>query len=184
LIHNESANKVEPDIAKDACILGLQHIPEEQHELLREPLYDILIEVMQNTNNHAGKSRGIYDWWLLVYDDIYEKKTCFAFLDLGVGIFESVPMRNYRERAAKFFGLYDNTELIPDLFAGKIKSRTDKPERGKGIPQIFDCAQDSLFSTFVMISNDAYANLKTHEYRKMSTDFEGTLFYWEINNII
>ena len=180
LIHERTANRVEPDIAKEACLLGLRHT--FKNESIFEPLYDIIIEVMQNTNNHAGKKRGLYDWWLHVYNHPNSAKTIYTFLDLGSGIFNSLPVKTFWREAANRLHLTSNLDLVDKLFAGEIKSRTSRPERGKGIPQIYECAQDSVFTTFVLISNDVYADMKKHESHILSTKFDGTLFYWKIDN--
>ena len=180
LIHEITNNRVEPDIAKSACLLGLRHT--FQNEEIFEPLYDILIEVMQNTNNHAGETPGVYDWWLHVYNHPDSFKTSYTFLDLGVGIFESLPVKSFKRDFLDLFGLRPNHDSVPKLFAGDIKSRTAKPERGKGIPQVFECSQNNTFETFILISNDVYADLKTQNYKSIKTSFNGTLFYWEINN--
>jgi len=180
LIHKITNNKVEPDIAKKACLLGLKHT--FQNEEIFEPLYDILIEVMQNTNNHAGTTRGTYDWWLHVYNHPHTRITSYTFLDLGVGIFNSLPVRNFKREFMEFMGWRSNLDLVPRLFAGEIKSRTSRPERGKGIPQIFECSHDRTFQKFILISNDVYANMKTQEYRLINNHFRGTLYYWELKN--
>jgi hypothetical protein len=180
LIHEITNNRVEPDIAKEACLLGLKHT--FQNEDIFEPLYDILIEIMQNTNNHAGDTRGVYDWWLHVYNHPDSFKTSYTFLDLGVGIFESLPVKSFKRDFLELLGFKSNLDLVPKLFAGEIKSRTSRPERGKGIPQVFECSQNKVFETFILISNDVYADLKTKNYKLIKTPFEGTLFYWEINN--
>lgn len=180
LIHEITDNKVEPDIAKNACLLGLKHT--FGNEDIFEPLYDILIEVMQNTNNHAGITRGKYDWWLHVYNHPDSSKTSYTFLDLGVGIFESIPVKSFKRDFLERLGLKSNLDLVPKLFAGEIKSRTSRPERGKGIPQIYECSQEPTFDKFILISNDVYADLKTSEYKLIKTKFDGTLFYWEIIN--
>lgn len=180
LIHEITNNKVEPDIAKEACLLGLRHT--FQNEEIFEPLYDILIEIMQNTNNHAGSTRGKYDWWLHVYNHPESSKTSYTFLDLGVGIFESLPVKSFKRDFLELLGLKSNIDLVPKLFAGEIKSRTARPERGKGIPQVYECSQNKTFEKFILISNDVYADLKTQDYKLITSQFEGTLFYWEINN--
>lgn len=180
LIHEITNNRVEPDIAKEACLLGLKHT--FQNEEIFEPLYDILIEVMQNTNNHAGDTRGVYDWWLHVYNHPDSFKTSYTFLDLGVGIFESLPVKSFKRDFLELLGWKSNLDLVPKLFAGEIKSRTARPERGKGIPQVFECSQNRTFETFILISNDVYADLKTQNYKLIKNNFSGTLFYWEINN--
>lgn len=180
LIHKITNNRVEPDIAKDACLLGLRHT--FQNEEIFEPLYNILIEIMQNTNNHAGSTRGKYDWWLHVYTHPNSTKTSYTFLDLGVGIFESLPVKSYKRDFLEILGLTSNIDLVPKLFAGEIKSRTSRPERGKGIPQVYECSKDPVFSKFILISNDVYANLKNGENKDIRTSFKGTMYYWEIIN--
>lgn len=92
-------------------------------------------------------------------------------------------MRTFWRETRRKLGLTSNLDLVDKLFAGEIKSRTSRPERGKGIPQIYECAQDCVFNKFILISNDVYANLKTHEYHLLRTKFDGTLFYWEIDNV-
>lgn len=181
LIHEITANRVEPDIAKDACLLGINHT--FKNSSIFEPLYDIIIEVMQNTNNHAGKTRGMYDWWLHVYNHPSSSKTSYTFLDLGSGIFKSLPVRTFWREAKERLHLASNLDLVERLFAGEIKSRTSRPERGKGIPQIYECAQDKVFTKFILVSNDIFFDLKTRESKLLSTKFDGTLFYWEIDNV-
>jgi len=180
LIHEITNNRVEPDKAKEAYLLGLRHT--FKNEEIFEPLYNILIEIMQNTNNHAGSTRGKYDWWLHVYNHPESAKTSYTFLDLGVGIFDSLPVQSFKRDFLELLGLKSNLDLVPKLFAGEIKSRTARPERGKGIPQVYECSQHKFFEKFILISNDIYANLKTNENRLIKNQFNGTLFYWELNN--
>lgn len=180
MIHKVTKNRVEPDIAKEACLIGLRHT--FNNEEIFEPLYDILIEIMQNTNNHAGSVRGKYDWWLNVYKDPETNRTSYTFLDLGVGIFNSLPVKSYKRDFLELLGLRSNLDLVPKLFAGEIKSRTARPERGKGIPQVFECSQHSTFEKFILIANDVFADLKNYDYKLLKNQFDGTMFYWEIIN--
>lgn len=181
LIHKITKNKVEPKIAKEACIRGLMHV--FKNDEIFDPLYDILIEIMQNTNNHAGGDiRGKYDWWLHVYNDPKTRIAKYTFLDLGYGIFESLPVKTFRRKLGESLGLVHNSDLVKPLFNGEIKSRTAKPERGKGIPQVYQSSQHKAFSSFHLISNNVKVNLKTMETTKLKSNFSGTLFYWELSN--
>lgn len=180
LVHKITQNKVEPKLAKEACLIGLKHT--FGNEEIFEPLYDILIEIMQNTNNHAGEKKGKYDWWLLVYKHPETKVTSYTFLDLGVGIFESLPVQTFKRTILEFINLASNIDLVEKLFRGEIKSRTSRPERGKGIPQVYECSQDVAFSKFILISNDIFADLKTNSWRLLKSPFDGTMFYWELTN--
>ncbi len=178
LIHKITKNKVEPQIAKEACIIGLRHV--FQNEDIFDPMFDILIEIMQNTNNHAGETRGEYDWWLHIYNDPDTGTSKYTFLDLGFGIFESIPAQNFKRKLSKAIGLTNNTDLVKPLFNGEIKSRTARPERGKGIPQVYESSQDKSFNEFIMISNNVHVNLKNLKTTKLNYNFSGTLFYWEL----
>lgn len=181
LIHKITNNKVEPLIAKEACLNGLRHT--FQNDDIFDPLYDIIIEIMQNTNNHAGETRGKYDWWIHIYNDPISKTSKYTFLDLGVGIFESLPAKTFKEKTFKEkFGFGQNVDLVTRLLNGEIKSRTGKPERGNGIPQVYDSSKDEAFDKFILITNDVFVDLKSLETRKLNNNFSGTLFYWELKN--
>lgn len=179
LIHKITDNKVEPKIAKEACINGLMHT--FGNDDIFDPLYDILIEIMQNTNNHAGETKGKYDWWLHVYNDPISQTSKYTFLDLGIGIFESLPVQSFKRKISKFVGLNSNVNLVKPLFDGEIKSRTARPERGKGIPQVYEHSQHKFFKNFYLISNNIKVNMKTLDITKLKYNFSGTLFYWELS---
>ncbi len=182
LIHKITNNKVEPIIAKEACLCGLKHTFDSED--IFDPLYDIIIEIMQNTNNHAGETRGKYDWWIHIHNDPNSKTSKYTFLDLGVGIFESLPAKSFKEKTflEKLGFNPNNVDLVRPLLNGEIKSRTGKPERGNGIPQVYDSSKDVSFEKFILITNDVFVNFKTLETRKLNKNFSGTLFYWELKN--
>lgn len=46
----------------------------------------------------------------------------YTFIDLGVGIFDSIPVQVFK-KIKRVIGLENNTDLVPDLLDGKIKSR-------------------------------------------------------------
>lgn len=179
LLHKTTLRKVEPGIARDAGILAVKHLYGDGRKI--RSLYEVLIGCMANTNNHASaKKRKKYDWWLFVCNSPDEKRTVFTFLDLGVGIFRSIRLQGIWRAALESLGLNRNVDIVPKLFAGEVASRTGKPERGKGIPRIYERANDGTFSRFVMVSNDVYANLITGDRRTLSRPFQGTFFFFEI----
>jgi hypothetical protein len=122
LLHKEVNRKVVSQVAKDASLTGIRHVFGNEKPF--EPLYEILIESMSNTNNHADlHHHGKCNWWLYVYCDPKKKLTSYSFLDLGVGIFESVVVQNYLKNAFKGTRLYKNINLVDDLISGKIQSQ-------------------------------------------------------------
>lgn len=175
LIHKTTDYKVEVDEAKKACLLSVNHTFGNDTKF--RPLYEILIECMANTKNHAYKAdEPKYDWWLFVYKKP-NNVTAVTFLDLGIGIFRSYPVLHH-VRFKK--GLSSNAKIINDLYSGKIKSRTKSTQRGKGIPHIYNHSQNSNFSKFYLITNDVFSNMKTGEKFELKQELNGTLYYWEL----
>lgn len=181
LLHKESHFKVQPDLAKNACLYGTKHVFGTTNTF--PELFEMLIEAMSNTNNHAGKDgKGEIKWWLYAYNST-DGKTCYSFIDLGVGIFDSLPVGRYK-RFKNIVGLLHNADLVPDLLDGKIKSseKVDRNIRGKGIPQIARNSEDSRFGRAYIISNNVKINLKNRTTERLKDNFRGTMLYWELIN--
>lgn len=171
--------KVENGVAKKASEMAVEHTFEKKVKF--RPIYEILIECMANTNNHADlANEGKYIWWLFVYREPETKITKFCFFDLGVGIFSSIPVKRHLKLLAKM-GINTNVDLLGKLFSGEISSRTGLEERGQGIPLIFNNSQHPQIKNFVMIANDVYANLSTGKNIKLENSFSGTFFHWELH---
>lgn len=181
LLHKEMHHKVVPSIAMKAAVAGIRHTFETDEQY--EPIYDILIECMSNTNNHASLDKADKcNWWLYVYNEPDTKITSYSFLDLGVGIFESIVVQNYLKRLIKGSMFYRNINIVDDLLNGKIQSRLDEDNeiRGKGIPQIVEHSKLNDFKEFYIISNDVKVNLKTSQATQLKHSLSGTFLYWEL----
>lgn len=181
LLHKETDYKVRPLIAKGICIKGLEHVTNSNHPF--EPLYEILIEAMQNTNNHASADKGDKTkWWTYVYNDPETGNSIYTFLDLGVGIFDSIVVKTYLQKQAQKIGLHHNVNYVKDLLDGKIQSRIEEDNeiRGKGIPQIVNNAQLDCFKRFYIVSNNVKIDVKNKIGIKLNNNFSGTFLYWEL----
>lgn len=182
LLHKEVNQKVVPRMAKNACLIGLEHVFNNSN--IFSPLYEILIECMSNTHNHASlHMQGECKWWLYVYNNPKTKTTSYSFIDLGVGIFKSVYIKKYLQ-ILKITGIYQNADLIDDLLAGKIHSRIEKDRelRGKGIPQIVRHSKESCFKSFYIITNNVKIDLTNSVKETLKYNFEGTFLHWELIN--
>ncbi len=180
-LHKEVDKIVDPDVAKEAKNTGTRHVFGNEEPF--DAIFDTLVECMQNTNNHANvHKKGECYWWLYVYSDPTRKFTSYSFLDLGVGIFNSIVVKNYINKFKKISPFHGNISLVDDLLSGKIGSRMDKDRnmRGKGIPQIVENSKSKYFSSFVIIVNDVKINLKTGVREKLSHPLNGTFLYWEL----
>jgi hypothetical protein len=181
LLHKERDHKVNPDFAMQAALIGVQNSFGSSAPF--EPLYEILIECMSNSNNHANpKNPGSCYWWLFVHSNPDTRVTSYSFIDLGVGIFGSMRVRGIIQRFAKAAGYSKDISFADDLLEGKLHSRLEKDReiRGKGIPQIVSCAGMPQFRRFHLITNDVFFDLKNHHKEELGSPMAGTFLYWEL----
>lgn len=181
LLHKERDHKVNPDFAVEASLIGVQNSFGNSAPF--EPLYEILIECMSNSNNHADpKNPGSCYWWLFVYSNPDTRITSYSFVDLGVGIFGSMRARGILQLIAKATGLSRDISFADDLLEGKLHSRmeVDRDIRGKGIPQIVSTAGMNEFKRFNLITNDVFFDLKTGAREELASPMAGTFLYWEL----
>lgn len=148
-----------------------------------------LLELMQNTNNHADiHKEGEKHWWLSVNHNKKDKVVSFSFVDFGVGVFKSL---DNKQISNKFFGwrkiLFDlfnfrnNAELIELVLKGKLHaSVTGKPYRGKGLPGVFEAATKGEISNLYIITNDVFVNAAESKFNLLPEQFNGTFVYWEL----
>lgn len=148
-----------------------------------------MVELMQNTNNHAeiGKS-GEKHWWLSVYHDTKNKKVVFAFVDFGVGIFTNLNNKtskskffNWANKLGKRLQYGDNADLLKMMLQGVLhQTVTGKHYRGKGLPGIYEAFKRNQISNLHVISNDAYCDAEKDKYQKLNQSFSGTFLCWEL----
>lgn len=148
-----------------------------------------LIELMQNTNNHAeiGKP-GEKHWWISIKQDTKAKKVSFSFVDFGVGVFTN--LENKPEKS-KFFGwpnkllavfkYTDNASLLKLILDGELhKTVTGKHYRGKGLPGIAEVMRRNQISNLHIITNNVFCCPSKNIYKLLKTSFSGTFVYWEL----
>ncbi len=181
LLHKITRHRTEPVLAKEICEKATLHTLGQIKKF--PPLYDILVECMTNTHNHANlKQKGVHDWWIFHYCPLNSTISYFAFIDLGVGIFRSIAVRNYVNSVKIKLGFKANVDLVNDLLEGKITSRTGLEIRGKGFPTIYQHTKNPAIKNFVLISNDVYANISSGIYKETKAEFKGTFLYWEFHH--
>jgi hypothetical protein len=149
-----------------------------------------LLELMQNTNNHASfEKEGDKHWWLSVNHDKKNKKVSFSFVDYGVGVFKSL---THKPEGSKFFNVLDkmvekfkygnNAELIKLVLNGELhKTVTGEHYRGKGLPGIREAMRRNQISNLVVVTNNVYANVANDEFKLLNSNFTGTFLNWELN---
>lgn len=158
-----------------------------------EHLAPIMVEIMQNTNNHANPDNAVdisnIPWFLAVLEDNDTATMAFSVVDLGIGIFESLKLKNLADTSNQFddaiVDLYENSQskfLRTNIPKG-VASSTGLSYRGQGLQTVYTLANKGNYDTFKVVTNRALVNmLDTSRNVADSTDsFGGTVYYWEMS---
>lgn len=146
--------------------------------------YRTLVECMSNTFKHADPAReATENWWVASYPHPGPgpRRWCFAFVDNGVGILESLTIKGFFKRLRHLFGLVPNHETLQQLMEGQIGSRLGLSYRGKGLPGIYTELERGRIHNLVIVTNDICANFATKDYVNLTKPFGGTFLYWELS---
>ncbi len=158
-----------------------------------EYLSPIMVEVMQNTNNHANPD-GTEDsenipWFLAVHENAETGVMTFTIVDLGIGIFESLKLKNLADTSKLFddaiTDMYGNSQskfLSVNIPKG-VDSSTGLAYRGKGLKTVHALANKGNYGTFKVVTNRALIDvLNTSKVAIDSSEsISGTVFYWEMD---
>jgi hypothetical protein len=144
-------------------------------------IQETAVDCMANSQEHAKPGHeGAYKWFFNVYFDKHTKVTKFTFVDLGVGILKSIQTRDQGFFQQIFSISKSNVQLLKGILQGKVGSRTNQPNRGKGLPRMYQYFRQGLIHRFVVISNDVYADFERGNFRTLKRPFHGTLISWEL----
>lgn len=146
------------------------------------PLYSLVTDLMQNTFDHAALDNPVKreNWLLHVFFDESTKVSHFTFVDRGMGIIRT--MKNSRRNDYRRWKrtLQTDQGILNDILRGYERSRTDDPQRGYGLPDMYQRFLGNNFSRLVVISNGAFIDFQKGICRKLRRKFEGTFIYWEL----
>jgi hypothetical protein len=181
LWQHSTNNQVKGEIAGEAVDICKRLFFENNMNYDTDNLYNLLVEAMSNTINHADKKISHINWWLYYFIDKNAQTIKFSFIDLGIGIFKSANFDSYRN----YFSLLvaGNSLLVKPFLEGKIISsrENDNEISGKGVRQIINCAQNPEFVNFTIITNDQKINVKEKSSESLNSNFEGTFINFEIS---
>ncbi|MFA5926951.1 MAG: hypothetical protein WCT32_01235 [Patescibacteria group bacterium] len=145
-----------------------------------EGIYETLVELMNNTNEHAYLSDSpLPKWWTAAYYNADIRKISFAFLDNGQGIPTTV-RKNFAEIVLKYL-IRSDADLIRSALEGKFKrSRTKQKNRGKGLPQIYEISNRKKIDNLKIVSNRGFISaVHFSQHISIKEGFRGTLFSWD-----
>lgn len=146
-------------------------------------LYPTLVELMSNTVSHAYNGKGIMvpHWFLYAVDkgDVIQ----FTFIDTGEGI----PNTVRKKMLERIMGTTDS-DLIYSAFMGDSRTETKLPNRGHGLPDLYQKVVCGSLQNFHVFSGkgccksavrDEQICLEKIEYKQ---EIIGTIFQFEIVN--
>lgn len=151
----------------------------------------VLIELMQNTNNHASnENKGEKHWWLHVSHDEENNKVYFAFVDFGIGVFKSLNKKTHEskwfgwvDKISKLFGSKSDEEIMQLIMSGDFhKTVTGKYYRGKGLPGIAEAEKRKQIENLKIVTNHVNADVSKNSYSRISSSFNGMYVFWELNH--
>ena len=174
-----NGEKVDPNTVKMLCMFAQEYGNLNRIETM--PIYEIIIEMMKNTFNHAyikeNKERRS-SWY--VFAEETHNYIKFAFLDTGLGI-----PRTLRKKIKEAIFKPQDCELLESALTGdEGRSRTKLRNRGNGLPQIFENCQKEIFLDMHIVSGKAYCVITPENKIVRLFDIEkrmnGTLYSWKI----
>ena len=146
-------------------------------------LYEILIEIMTNTVQHAYSADEIWEkhnWYVFTED----KEDCiqFTFLDIGEGIPKTI-YKNFIEKIIPSLFVND-ADYIVSALNGKFRSQTGLESRGNGLPTVKEYGERPEVVEMHVISGKGICifdtNGKSIIKKGTQKELDGTLFYWKI----
>lgn len=149
-----------------------------------------LLELMHNTHDHAGESKGEKHWWLSVEHNEQNKEVTFSFIDFGVGIFRSLenkgpdePLSGAMEYIKKLFPwAQTQVQKLQLILEGKVQlTQTNEYYRGKGLAKIYSMYEQNMISSLSIISNNASFNADKKDYHVVNKEFMGTFVSFKMN---
>lgn len=150
-----------------------------------------LLELMHNTHDHAGESKGERHWWLSVEHNAKGREVIFSFIDFGVGIFRSLenkgpdePLAGALDYIKKLFPMAQTqVEKLLLILEGKVRlTQTNEYYRGKGLAKIYDMYKHNMISSLSIISNHASVNADKSDNHVVKNEFMGTFVSFKMNH--
>lgn len=174
----------DPKITREICDFVIMKLKLE-NKIITHQLYDLIFEMILNTVQHAyDEIKSTSDKWFIFCRFIEETKSIkFIFLDTGAGIPNTIKKTKMEKLQLwlnkKGIVSVSETSMLQSALEGAYRTRTEKDNRGKGLPRIYSLYESNYIQKLVILTNYAYYNSRVqrdHDYA-----LNGTLFSWEID---
>lgn len=171
----------DPQKAKEVCCFIKDKCNLSASEL--RPLYCMIIEMMNNTIQHAytdvtyNKAK---NWYM--YAEYVNSSVMLVFLDTGLSIPKTIYTK-LGEKLKYIFKQLTDCDLIKSALDGDFRTQTKQRNRGKGLPQISSCFRNHLLSNVFICSRLGVCKLtdgSNYNAFNNSHQLNGTLYSWTI----
>jgi hypothetical protein len=179
LLAIETGHDVSPQIAQKVVDFT-RHQLNAKRSIATRRTYEIIIESMANTKNHAyGNASTLPSWYLVALKRPECHKVSFAFLDGGLGIPKTVKKRNWEAFREKVKLLRPSDgDIIMSTLRGELRTQTGEHYRGKGLPKIFKSVELKEIDSLTVVSNRGFVSCDFLNAEYMAERFYGTLLCW------
>lgn len=175
----------EEDVCGDAVDFVKSLVAEDKYKNYIRALYNALVELMQNTHDHAYDEEEEIDedntrrtWYLFAVQ--LTNGIAFYFFDNGKGITKTA-RKSIIEKAFGKISL-EQCKILESTLNGEYRSVTNLPNRNKGLPQINELLKNNDIMSSIILTNKVvnYYDLKskTNMFKKIDYNFKGSLFVW------
>ncbi len=177
VVRLERGKDADPKFAKKIREFTSEHIDVPNKTL--SDLYEIIVECMNNTAEHAFDEGAINPMWYLMAVFNKEKDEIkYTFLDAGAGIPATVRAKNIIERVFQKAKISDS-DLVESALEGEFRSRTGSDNRGNGLPEIKKAWKEKKISDLIVISRNAFV-FAGRKSSNLERSFIGTTLIWKI----
>lgn len=141
-------------------------------------LMTMLTEMITNIQDHAYDKENLFEHCWYIFVENKEDKIAYTFMDNGLGIPTTINKKRH-EKFLERLDLDSEYRYIEAAISGLEKrSQTGLPERGNGLPSIYEQFKKGKVSTLAIISNRAY--YVDNKGKDLENNLNGTIFYWEV----
>lgn len=181
--HYKTGKNTDPQAYEELTETIISNIKHQEAPLFA----DCLNEAVNNSVAHAyaneyGKVRQktLQNWWIL--SELKDDQVFVAIFDAGITIPASIRAKD-EWKLIRYIKSWKDGKLLEAVISSS-RTRTNLPERGKGLPEMLEFSKSLTEGGLSIISGKAYFNynarIQENKRRTIDNPVPGTLILWSI----
>lgn len=176
LILNRGFDKTDNAATSSEISKAVGHITGEKKCF--KPIYSIAQEICANSVEHANEKKHKKNW--LFSTSYLPDEVIFTMTDIGDGILKTLKRKLIKQIKEGLFK--DSVDILINAFEKQYESRTQDPNRNKGLPKIYKTSSENYIKNLIVVTNNVLLNFDNPEKSKVLKNiFKGTFYYWILN---